>query len=236
MKTRWKSPSRRIVGMLMLAGAPLLAQPSLQIVEGASFDLGNVYRGVVATKILTLRNTGNDTLRIGKVDVSCGCTGTRTSRDAIAPGDTGSLFISFNSSNFAGPVHKTVTVHTNVPGSESAMITFTGKVIEEISLSVRYLMFQNARLHESGNSSFRVTNAGTEPLSLRGFRTQLKGLTLKLPSEPILPGESAEVAVEFTPEAVAPVLTDGVFITTNNTHQSEIYLSVYGNVVEKSTP
>jgi hypothetical protein len=218
--------------MFMLAAMPALAQPALEVAEGSSFDLGNVYRGVVATKVLTLRNTGKDTLFIGKVDVSCGCTGTRTSRDAIAPGDTASLFISFNSSNFAGPVHKTVTIHTNIPGSESVTVAFTGKVVEEISLSVRYLMFQNAQLHGQIVSTFRVTNGGTEPLSLRSYRTQLKGLLLKLPPEPIPPGESAVVTVEFTPEIVAPVLTDGVFITTSNPHQPEIYLSVYGNIVE----
>jgi hypothetical protein len=97
-------------------------------------------------------------------------------------------------------------------------------------------MFQNARLHEVVTSTFKVTNGGTEPLTLRGFRTQLKGLALKLPIGAIPPGESAEVVVEFTPEAAAPILTDGVFITTNNTHQSEVYLSVYGNVVGKSSP
>lgn len=233
-KTRIPAWSGRVVGLLLLCVSGTVAQPALEIVEGSSFDLGNVYRGMVATKVLTLHNSGSDTLRIGHVDVSCGCTGTRTSRENIAPGDTGSLFISFNSSNFAGPVHKTVTVHTNIPGTETVLITFSGKVIEEISLSVRYLMFQNAKVHETTASTFRVSNGGTQPLSLLGFRSVLKGLALTLPSTPIPPGESAEVVVEFTPETAAPILTDGVFVSTNNAHQAEIYLSIYGNVIDKT--
>jgi hypothetical protein len=221
------------VALLVWASAAA-AQPALEVVGGNAFDLGDVYRGTVATKVLTLRNTGSDTLRIGRVDVSCGCTGTRTSREQIAPGDTASLFITFNSSNFAGPVHKTVTVHTNIPGTESVPITFSGKVVEEISLSVRYLMFQNAKLRETTTSTFRVTNGGTRPLTLLGFRSILKGLKLSLPARPIAPGESAEVTVEFTPEAPAPILTDGVFITTDNAHQGDVYLSIYGNVVDKA--
>jgi hypothetical protein len=231
MRRSWKSIRLLVAGTVI----PLVivnAQPAVTIAEGNSFDLGNIYRGVIATKDLTLQNTGNDTLRIGKVDVSCGCTGTRMSREVVAPGDTASLFISFNSSNFAGPIHKTVMIHTNVPGSESVVVSFSGKVVEEVTVSVQYLMFQNVKVRHQSSATFRISNSGSEPLALRGFRTQLKGFSLRLPKDPIPPGESAEVAVEFTPQDIIPVLTDGVFITTSNRHQPEIYLSVYGNIVD----
>ena len=73
------------------------------------FDLGKIDRGVVAKKELTIKNAGTEKLVLGNVEVSCGCTGTVVSNKELLPGDTTSLLITFNSKNFNGPVHKTVT-------------------------------------------------------------------------------------------------------------------------------
>jgi hypothetical protein len=74
------------------------------------------------------------------------------------------------------------------------------------------------------------------PLSLTGYRTQLKGLVLKLPPDPIPPGGTGEIHAEFTPEAPSPMLTEGVFVTTNNMRQPEVYLQVYGGVRQSKSP
>jgi hypothetical protein len=81
-----------------------------------------------------------------------------------------------------------------------------------------------------------VANNGMTPLSLTGFRTQLKGLVLKLPPDPIPPGGTGEIRAEFTPEAPANMLTEGVFVTTNNMRQPEVYLQVYGGVRQAKSP
>jgi hypothetical protein len=211
-----------------------VSQPRLEVAGGDSFALGNIYRGMVVDRLLSLRNPGTDTLRLGPVDVSCGCTGTVVSSDRIAPGGNGTLRISFHSQNFAGPVTKTVTVHSNAEGGPELVIRFTATVIDEIGLSPLNLLFRDAAVKQLNVGTCTVSNNGTAPLALTGYRTQLKGLVLKLPAKPIPPGGSAEIRAEFTPESPATLISEGVFLTTSNPRRPELYIPVFGNAREFS--
>jgi hypothetical protein len=217
---------------LLVAAANLHAQPKLTILEGPKFDLGGIYRGAVVQKRLTLKNTGNQSLSIGRVDVSCGCTGTVLSHSDLAPGDTSSLVITFSSKNFTGPVHKTVTVNSNAPEAPQTRIDFTATVIEEVSIAPAQFFFKDAEAGRVATAAITVKNGGDKPLNLTGYRTGLAGFSLKLPPAPIKPGESAQVVAEFKPKNAMPVLSDGVFLNTSSQNQSEIYIYVFGNVKE----
>jgi hypothetical protein len=210
------------------------AQPKLEIGGGGSFDLGKIFRGAVVDHQLSIRNTGSDTLRLGSVDVSCGCTGTVVSSDRIPPGGSGSLRITFHSQNFSGPVHKSVTVHSNAEGAPETVIEFTAQVIDEIGLTPQSLLFKNADVKRLNVVTISVSNNGATPLTLTGYRTQMKGLVLKLPREPIPPGGTAEIRAEFTPEAAVSLISEGVFLTTSNERRPEIYIQIFGNAREFS--
>jgi len=224
---------------LIITGSALcfttvLAQPKLEVGGGGSFDLGKIYRGAVVDRQLTLRNPGSDTLLLGRVDVSCGCTGTVVSSDRIPPGGAGTLRITFHSQNFTGPVHKSVTVHSNAEGASETTIQFTAQVIDEIGLNPQTLLFRNADVKRLNVLLISVSNNSVTPLSLTGYRTQMKGLVLKLPAEAIPPGGTVEIRAEFTPEAPVPLISEGVFLTTSNERRPEIYIQVFGNAREFS--
>jgi len=217
---------------LLLLSQRSPAQPGLLVVGGTSFDLATVYRGSVVEHTLTLKNSGTDTLLIGRVDVSCGCTGSVVSNDRIPPGGTGTLLITFNSRNFTGPVHKTVTVHSNAHNAGETLIQFTATVVNEIALNPQHLLFQDAEVKQTRVVTITVTNNGASPLSLKGFKTQMKGLVLKLPADPIAPGATASITGEFTPDAPSPLINEGVFLMTDNPHQPEVYIQVFGSARE----
>jgi hypothetical protein len=210
------------------------AQPKLEVTESGRFDLGKIFRGAVVDHQLSIRNTGSDTLRLGSVDVSCGCTGTVVSSNSIPPGESGTLRITFHSQNFSGPVHKSVTVHSNAEGAPETVIEFTAQVIDEISLTPQSLLFKNADVKRLNVVTISVSNNGASPLTLTGYRTQMKGLVLKLPREAIPPGGAAEIRAEFTPEAAASLISEGVFLTTSNERRPEIFIQIFGNAREFS--
>src|SRR5512135_672795 len=91
-----------VVFIVCLCTSMLHAQPVLKVGEGTSLDFGTIYRGEQFERKLTLKNTGTDTLLLGNVEASCGCTGTMLSSNRLAPGESGSLLIKFNSKNFSG--------------------------------------------------------------------------------------------------------------------------------------
>ena len=230
------------LAMLMWASAGSQQKPGVKpaaklvVLEGTQFDFGRIYRGSVMERKLTLQNAGTDTLVIGTIGVSCGCTGAMATAERIPPGGTGAVRITFNSKNFAGPVHKTVTLNSNGDSLGYTIIEFTASVIDEIGMNPQSIIVPGAEVNKTSTVTLAVTNNGMTPLSLTGFRTQLKGLVLKLPPDPIPPGGTGEIHAEFTPEAPSTMLTEGVFVTTNNVRQPEVYLQVYGGVRQPKSP
>lgn len=224
-----KTTTILFAALLLCCTSLVQAQPKLELPDGSKFSLGSVYRGTMTERRVTLKNSGNDTLIISRVDVSCGCTGTMVSHDHIAPGDTGSLLITFNSKNFRGPVHKTVTVNSNDPAQPQTVVQFDGTVVEDVVVTPEYLWFQDAEVGTKNTRMLTIKNEGKENLQLKMFSSELQGLSLTLPAEPVRPGTSVQLPVVYTPKAASPVLAERMKITTSNPHQPEIIVAVYGN-------
>jgi hypothetical protein len=220
------------IAILALAAAAATAQPKITMLEGSTFDLGSLYRGSVAERTLTIKNVGSEELVLGRVEASCGCTGAVVSNDHIPPGKTGKLQITFNSKNFTGAVHKTVTVSSNDPETPRALVEFTAMIIDEIVVAPPQFWFKDAEVGRVSSVTITVRNGGNEPLRLTGFRTQLAGMTITLPTNPIEAGKTGQVTATFKPPAAVPIVSDGVFLTTTNPRQPEVFVPIYGNAKE----
>jgi len=225
-------PAFLLPSVLAISSTLLLAQARLQVVDGTKLNLGTIYRGQIIERNVTLKNVGTDTLFLGRIDVSCGCTGTMVSSDRIPKGGTGTLKITFNSKSFAGEIHKSVTVNSNSAEVPATVIEFTGTVINEIELSPMQLFLKEAETGRTSTMTFKIRNNGKEPLQLKGFRTQLEGLSVKLPPSALKPGMEVELTAEFTPKKAIELISDGVYIVTSNPNQPEVYLPVFGSVKE----
>jgi hypothetical protein len=217
---------------LGVSAVAVTAQPKLKVIEGVKFNLGKIDRGTMATKHVTLKNIGDQKLVIGNVEVSCGCTGTVVSSKELNPGDTTSLFITFNSKNFTGEVHKSLTVNSNSADAPRTLIEFTATVVEDMTFSPMQFYFKDAEEGRKRTATIKVTNGSNKEQMITGYRTQLENFVLKYPPKAIQPGETMEITAEFTPKKAIPVLSDGVFITTSSQSQSEVYVYIFGNVKE----
>jgi len=219
-----------MVGFLTLSMAA--AQPKLTVVEGTKVDFGSLNRGSVVERQLTLKNIGSETLRLGPIDASCGCTGAIVSDEDLEPGQTGTLAITFNSKNFTGQVRKTVTVRTTPSIERPLVIEFTASIVDEIATTPQQFWFKDAEVGRTSRIAITIKNNGKEPLRLTGWRSQLAGFALTLPSEPIAEGDTVQIVGEFTPQKASPVISDAVFVHTSNPRRTELYFAVYGNARE----
>ena len=87
-------------------------------------DFGNITEGEKVSTVFKFENTGDSPLIISNARGSCGCTVPDYPRKPIAPGATGEIKVSFDSSNRAGKQDKTVTIDANtVPRSTILKIT-----------------------------------------------------------------------------------------------------------------
>jgi hypothetical protein len=195
-------------------------------------SLGTIYRGQVVERKMAIRNAGSDTLLIENVTASCGCTGAMVSSPRLGPGESGTLSITFNSKNFTGDVHKTVTLHSNSSANRVQVIEFSAKVLDEIAYSPLQFWFKDAEVGKPSRSTVRLKNKGEAPLTLKSCRLTAEGFRLVLPTEPLAPGAEVDLVMEFNPTKAVSFIAEGVFIQTSNPHQPEIYIPLYGSSKE----
>ena len=82
--------------------------------EKVVHDFGTINEGDKVTTVFNFTNTGNEDLIIVDARGSCGCTVPQYPKNtAIAPGATGEITVSFDSSNKPGNQQKSVTLSAN---------------------------------------------------------------------------------------------------------------------------
>lgn len=96
----------------ILAGTSIFAQNRVIEFENDIHDFGAVEEGVRPTFDFEFENLSEDTLRLTSVKPGCGCTSPFWTREPVAPGETGSIKVSYNSNHRIGMFNKPVTVTT----------------------------------------------------------------------------------------------------------------------------
>lgn len=92
--------------------------------EKEKHDFGTIQEGTLAKHDFTFTNTGNAPLVINNARGSCGCTVPEWPREPIAPGETGTIHVEFDSANRTGSQQKQVTLTANtVPNKKVLRIS-----------------------------------------------------------------------------------------------------------------
>src|SRR5205809_1705022 len=95
--------------------------PRLTIVEPVK-EYGEVAKGGMLDWAFVIKNTGNADLQVIAARPGCGCTVADFDK-VVKPGQTGKVTAHVDTTNFTGPIAKTVTLETNDPSSPSSTLT-----------------------------------------------------------------------------------------------------------------
>ena len=91
-------------------------------------DFGQLVDGEKVSYSFIFTNSGDAPLIISNAKGSCGCTVPNWSRDPIAPGESGSIDVTFNSSGRSGKQNKAITLTANTNPNRK-VINITSEVI-----------------------------------------------------------------------------------------------------------
>jgi len=91
-------------------------------------DFGSLLQGEVVSYSFHFTNTGNQPLIISDVGSSCGCTVGEYSREPIAPGKTGTIKVTYNSTGHHGFQSRVLTVMSNTNPAKTTL-RIKGKVL-----------------------------------------------------------------------------------------------------------
>lgn len=109
-------------------GTPLVTGAQLSI-DKEIHDYGKIKKDVNGDCYFTIVNTGNEPLVISNAKGSCGCTVPDWPREAIAPGDTAQMKVTY-ATNRVGLINKTVTITSNSSDGASKTVRIKGEVLK----------------------------------------------------------------------------------------------------------
>jgi hypothetical protein len=212
--------------------------PRLTLVEPLK-DFGTVPKGQKIDWAFEIKNTGTADLEILSAKPACGCTVADFDK-VIKPGAIGKVSAHVDTTGFAGPISKAVTLETNDPNTPTAQITISAVVkpyVEAYPVGyVRYNMLQG----DTEKQSVTLYSEEEEPLEIVKIESPqdwIKAEPKKLSGEDLVPqigrkGQSQyriDVTVGGEDARVGP-LAEKIRIVTNSKHQPEYWISVAGVV------
>ncbi|MBN2520821.1 MAG: DUF1573 domain-containing protein [Bacteroidales bacterium] len=96
--------------------------------ENIVFDFGKIKKNHPETCSFTFKNTGTLPVILIKARASCGCTGIKYPREAIRPGETGTIQVTYDAASL-GAFNKSVMVEFNFENSHKTL-RLKGVVVE----------------------------------------------------------------------------------------------------------
>jgi len=122
------------------AGAPAPSKAPVQgpriRFDAKSHDFGQTRSDTKVAFKFVFHNDGDEPLRILETRASCACTATVAAAEAVPPGGTGTIDVTFDPATQFGQVHKSVAVTSNDPVSRVVLLAMQAEVIPTGSRSV----------------------------------------------------------------------------------------------------
>ncbi len=215
-----------IILSLFLTTQLLAATPRLAV-DQPTFNFGAITQGKKVDHVFTFTNKGDAPLTIEQVRTSCGCTAANIASRLIEPGKKGEVKVTFDSTNFAGNISKTVFVHSNDPQLPIYSLILQGSVIEEIPVTPRQLNLGTIKAGGTGEAFITIDNRSDKPLTLKSVRTTNPRISATLSKNLLKPGESGKVSITATPGAEDRSLNGYIFVTTDHPAKPEISIPVF---------
>jgi len=232
-----------VLALMLTASVAAVAQeepkvPRLTLVEPLK-DFGTVPKGEKLEWSFLVKNTGTADLEIIAAKPTCGCTVADFDK-LIKPGMTGKVSAHVDTTAFAGPINKGITLETNDPTAPTAQVTITAVVkpfVEAYPAGfVRYSLLQgdvdkqSVVLYSDETEPFEIVKVESPADWIKVETKKNEGLE-KLPN--LGRDGQNQYKIEFTvggPDAHVGPIAEKVRVVTNSKHQPEYWVSVTGVV------
>jgi uncharacterized protein DUF1573 len=221
--------------LLVAATASAQGKPKIVAMEPVK-DVGTVPKGEKIVQDFVIRNDGDAVLEITDIHPACGCTVAEFDT-SIAPGKTGKVHASVDTSTFNGAIAKGMTVFSNDPATPQLELTVRAKVEPYISVKpgyARYVTVQGEPV-EGDITQTLWTNDGSS-MDITGIDSPWPYLKVTYreakPEErqPDAKGKQWRLEMKLSNDAKVGPLAEYVTVHTNHPKQKLVQIPVTGFV------
>jgi len=146
------------------------------VFEKVIHDFGNVGPGTNQLCEFRFTNTGDDILKIGEIDKTCGCTPFSLDKTEYAPGESGSLKVRYYAESQYGDVTKNLFVHSNDRRRPKVGLTVKARVIMKVLCEPRTLSL-SLKYQNAGCPQITLTSIDKQPFSIQSFKSTANCIT-----------------------------------------------------------
>lgn len=220
---------RNILLLLISFSAILSSQPKMEMVGGDTYDWGKVRPVENPLKATAyIKNTGDEALRIFRVEPGCGCTTAPLSNDYIQPGDSAQLDIKLELRNAKDELTKTIDIYTNDPTKKIYKYNLKALIQVPLDTEPRFFAFNTMKVGEETIAKLKITNNLDEPVTIKKIISSHEDIKLDIKAEDILKaGETKTVTAKYTPNKEGS-FNASMTIMTDNIDMPRLRISAYG--------
>ena len=212
--------------------------PRLTLVEPLK-DFGTVAKGEKLEWSFQVKNTGTSDLEIIAAKPTCGCTVADFDK-VIKPGATGKVSAHVDTTGFAGPINKGITLETNDPTAPTAQVTITAVVKPFVDAYPAGFLRYNLLQGDVEKQSVTLFSDETEPFQITGVESPQDWIKVEYKKVEGLDrlqniGRDAQnqYKLDITlggPDAKIGPIAEKIHILTNSKHQPDYWVSISGVV------
>ncbi|MCJ7497762.1 MAG: DUF1573 domain-containing protein [candidate division Zixibacteria bacterium] len=181
----------------------LVKGPKLFLPE-KEWDFGYIPQNSTVSHFFKIKNIGDDTLLIVKVRPGCACTFAPLKKDLLAPQESTSLEVIFNSKNYQGSKTMVVAIFST-DTSNISDINFTANIEDEfplIQVEPLQVKFDSLRIEKSNPKKVTISNKSNFPLQMLVVEKPRDFIDFQLSQNNLSPKETAEILLQINPKAV----------------------------------
>ncbi len=205
------------------------------IVAASVVDVGRIAKGETIEHTFEIRNEGDAPLEITRVKPTCGCTVAEYD-EVIEPGAVGSLRAKLDTSEFRGPIAKSIRVFTNDAGNPELTLVIKADVQAQIDISPGYARFVVVHGENYGTRKQIVWSPDHPQLEL--IQATSPYPFVEVAHRKLEPGDSDyrkdanrwQVDVTLASDAPVGPMADYIRLTTNHPRQKVVRIPISGFV------
>ena len=210
------------------------AQPGAVFPETV-IDVGAVNKGEQAAYEFTVQNEGDQVLQITQVKPSCGCTVAEYDK-TINPGGTGNITAVVDTTNFKGPIAKSVKVFTNDPTNPQINLVIKANIKTHVEIEPGYARFVAVHGEPNAKSVQKVWSREKPDLEILGAKSPYPHVKVSYAEAAAnerdggASGNQWQITVELDTDAPVGPMADCIDVTTDHPERQTIRIPVSGFV------
>lgn len=218
--------------LLMITGiipGQALAAPKATFPEPAH-NFGTLPDSGIHNHTFTVQNTGDEELVLERIITDCGCATTESDK-VIAPGQQGTITVSFNSGGYQDvTVKRKIRVYTNDPENDPAVLTISAFVEAPVNITPQRVSFTGVP-GEPMSRTVTITPSERYPLKIVSAEARF-GQNIRLEFKEDLTGDEPVYYVTiYNTRETSGKYVDTIILKTDNAEVPEVSIRVNGTIL-----